>query len=254
MPDFSHPGHLGQLGSFGQFWVYLSASPLLGLTMTLCAYLLAQRITRLFKGAPLANPVAIAIALVALLLWVSGMSYQRYFAGAQFVHFLLGPATVALALPLVRQLPRLRRAFVPLAFALVLGSVTAIVSSVGVALLLGASPELAATLGPKSATSPIAMAVSERLGGIPALTAALVIGTGIFGAVVGPWLFDRLRIASPAARGFALGLASHGIGTARAFQSGAEMGAFAGLAMGLNGALTALLAPWLVPVVMGWFR
>jgi len=242
-----------ELHGFSEFWVYLSASPLLGLTMTLCAYLLAHRITAFFKGAPLANPVAISIALVAFALWLSGMSYQRYFAGAQFVHFLLGPATVALALPLVRQLPRLRKAFLPLAFALGLGSVTAIVSSVAIALLLGATPELAATLGPKSATSPIAMAVSQRLGGIPALTAALVIGTGIFGAIAGPWLFDRLRIASPAARGFALGLASHGIGTARAFQSGAEMGAFAGLAMGLNGALTALIAPALVPAVMGWF-
>lgn len=241
-----------ELHQFSAFWVYLSASPLLGLTMTLCAYLVAHRITAFFKGAPLANPVAISIGLVACVLWLSGMSYQRYFAGAQFVHFLLGPATVALALPLVRQLPRLRRAFLPLAAALVLGSVTAIVSSVAIALLLDASPQLAATLGPKSATSPIAMAVSERLGGIPALTAALVIGTGIFGAIAGPWLFDRLRITSPAARGFALGLASHGIGTARAFQSGAEMGAFAGLAMGLNGALTALIAPWLVPAVMHW--
>lgn len=237
----------------GQFWVYLSASPLLGLTMTLCAYLAAHRVTAWFKGAPLANPVAISIALVVLLLWLTGMSYQRYFAGAQFVHFLLGPATVALALPLVRQLPRLRRAFLPLAAALLLGCVTAIVSSVAIALLLGAGPELAATLSPKSATSPIAMAVSERLGGIPALTAAMVITTGIFGAVCGPWLFDRLGIASPAARGFALGLASHGIGTARAFQSGATTGAFAGLAMGLNGALTALIAPWLVPFVLGWF-
>lgn len=240
------------LSNLGQFWVYLSASPLLGLTMTLCAYLAAHRITAFFKGAPLANPVAISIALVALVLWLSGMSYQRYFAGAQFVHFLLGPATVALALPLVRQLPRLRKAFLPLALALLLGSVTAIVSSVAIALLLGASPELAATLGPKSATSPIAMAVSAGLGGIPALTAALVIGTGIFGAIAGPWLFDRLRIAAPAARGFALGLASHGIGTARAFQVSAETGAFAGLAMGLNGALTALVAPWLVPLVMRW--
>ncbi|MFC0252110.1 LrgB family protein [Massilia consociata] len=240
------------LANFSHFWVYLSASPLLGLTMTLCAYLAAQRIFVFCKGSPLANPVAIAIALVALVLLVSGMSYQRYFAGAQFVHFLLGPATVALAVPLVRQLPRLRRAFVPLACALVAGSVTAIVSAVAVAVLLGATPELAATLGPKSATSPIAMAVSERLGGIPAFTAALVIGTGIFGAVFGRYVFDLLRIVSPAARGFALGLASHGIGTARAFQVSPEMGAFAGLAMGLNGAMTALLAPWLVPLVMRW--
>ena len=245
MPDFA---------GFSHFWVYLSASPLLGLTMTLCAYLAAQRIFVLCKASPLANPVAITVALLVAVLWFTGMSYERYFAGAQFVHFLLGPATVALAVPLVRQLPRLRRAALPLGAALLAGSVTAIVSAVLVALLLGATPELAYTLGPKSATSPIAMAVSERLGGIPALTAALVIGTGIFGAVFGLYVFDLLHIRSDAARGFALGLASHGIGTARAFQVSAEMGAFAGLAMGLNGALTALLAPWLVPLVMRWMQ
>lgn len=237
---------------FSHFWVYLSASPLLGLTMTLCAYLAAQQVFRLCGASPLANPVAISIALIAAVLWLSGMSYERYFAGAQFVHFLLGPATVALAVPLVRQLPRLRRAWLPLGLALLAGCVTAIVAAVLVALLLGATPELAYTLGPKSATSPIAMAVSERLGGIPALTAALVIGTGIFGAIVARYVFEPLRIRSDAARGFALGLAAHGVGTARAFQISAETGAFAGLAMGLNGALTALLAPWLVPLVMSW--
>ncbi len=243
MPEFA---------GLSQFWVYLSASPLLGLTLTLCAYLAAQRIHVFFKGSTLANPVAITVALIALVLWLSNMSYQRYFAGAQFVHFLLGPATVALAVPLVRQLPRLRRAFIPLACALVLGCVTAIVSAAGIALLLGATPELAATLGPKSATSPIAMAVSERLGGIPAFTAALVITTGVFGAIVGRYVFDLLGVKAPAARGFAMGLAAHGIGTARAFQVSPESGAFAALAMGLNGAMTALLAPWLVPLVLRW--
>ena len=235
-----------------QFWVYLAASPLLGLTMTLCAYLAAQRICAWCKGAPVANPVAIAIAIVVGILSLSGMSYERYFAGAQFVHFLLGPATVALAVPLVRQLPRLRRHWLPLTTALLAGCVTAVVSVVVAARLLGAGPELLATLAPKSVTSPIAMAVAERLGGIPALTAALVIGTGIFGAMFATYLFHLLRIRSDAARGFAMGLAAHGIGTARAFQLSAEMGAFAGLAMGLNGALTALLAPWLVPLVTGW--
>jgi predicted murein hydrolase (TIGR00659 family) len=243
MPDFA---------GLHQFWVYLAASPLLGLTMTLCAYLVAQRIGAWCKGAPIANPVAIAIAIVVGILSLSGMSYERYFAGAQFVHFLLGPATVALAVPLVRQLPRLRQHWLPLTVALLAGSVTAIVSVVVVARLLGATPALIATLAPKSVTSPIAMAVAERLGGLPSLTAALVIGTGIFGAMFSTWLFHGLRVRSDAARGFAMGLAAHGIGTARAFQLSPEMGAFAGLAMGLNGALTALLAPWLVPLVTRW--
>jgi predicted murein hydrolase (TIGR00659 family) len=234
------------------FWVYLAASPLLGLTLTLCAYVFAQWVFARAGFSPLANPVAIAVAIISLVLVASGMSYERYFAGAQFVHFLLGPATVALALPLARQVPRLRRSLVPLACALLCGSVTAIVSAVGVAVLLGASPELARTIAPKSATSPIAMAVSEHLGGIPALTAVLVIFTGVFGAITGRFLMNALRIESHAARGLALGVAAHGIGTARAFQVSPEMGAYAGLGMGLNGVLTALLAPWLVPLLLGW--
>jgi putative effector of murein hydrolase len=120
-------------------------------------------------------------------------------------------------------------------------------------MLMGASPELARSLGPKSATSPIAMAISEHLGGLPALTAVLVIGTGIFGAATARFLMAALRIESQAAQGLALGVAAHGIGTARAFQVSPEMGAYAGLGMGLNGVLTALLAPWLVPLLLRWF-
>lgn len=240
------------LAELGSFWVYLSASPLLGLTMTLLAYLTAHAIYARCRFSPLANPVAIAIAFISLVLVATGMSYQRYFEGAQFVHFLLGPATVALAVPLARQWPRLRRSVVPLSCALVSGCVTAIVSAVAIARLLGATPQLAYTIGPKSATTPIAMAVAERLGGFPALTAVLVITTGIFGAITGRYLFNALGIDSPRVRGFALGVAAHGIGTARAFQVSAEAGAFAALGMGLNGALTALLAPWLVPLVLRW--
>ncbi len=236
----------------GSFWVYLSASPLLGLTLTLCAYVFAHAIFTRCNFSPLANPVAIAVALIALVLTVSGMSYERYFAGAQFVHFLLGPATVALAVPLARQFPRMRRSLLPILCALLCGCATAIVSSVAIARLLGASSQLARTMGPKSATTPIAMAVAERLGGLPALTAVVVILTGIFGAITGRFLFNALGVRSMEARGFALGVASHGIGTARAFQVNAEAGAHAGLGMGLNGALTALLAPWLVPLVLRW--
>jgi predicted murein hydrolase (TIGR00659 family) len=239
-----------KLNELGPFWVYLSASPLLGLTLTLCAYAAAHAIYVRCRMSPLANPVAIAIALISAVLLASGMSYQRYFAGAQFVHFLLGPATVALAVPLARQWPRFRRALLPLGVALVCGSATAIVSAVGITALLGGGEQLLRSIGPKSATTPIAMAVSERLGGVPSLTAVLVIGTGIFGAVAARLLFNAMRIKEHEVRGFALGVASHGIGTARAFQVSAQMGAFAGLGMGLNGIATALLAPWLVPWLM----
>ncbi|MES2537089.1 MAG: LrgB family protein [Pseudomonadota bacterium] len=243
MPD------IPQLGSI---WVYLAASPLLGLTLTLCAYVCAYWIYRRCGFSPFANPVAIAIAIVGAILLATGMSYQDYFSGAQFVHFLLGPATVALAIPLARQLPRLRRSFLPLFCGLFSGSLTAILSAVTITVLMGGSLQLAASIGPKSATTPIAMGVSEKLGGLPALTAILVIATGIFGAVIARQLFNWLRIDSPAVRGFALGVTSHGIGTARAFQVSPEAGAFAALGMGLNGILTAFLAPSLIPIVLGF--
>jgi len=165
---------------------------------------------------------------------------------AQFVHFLLGLATVALAIPLARQLPRLRRWFVPLCCALAAGCLTSMLSAALLTKVLGGSVQLVGSIAPKAATTPIAMAVSEQLGGLPALTAVLVITTGIIGAVSARLLFNTMHIESHAVRGFALGVASHGIGTARALQVSAEMGAFAGLGMGLNGITTALLSPWLI--------
>jgi predicted murein hydrolase (TIGR00659 family) len=236
----------------GAIWVYLSASPLLGLTITLVAYLVAQAIYAKARFNPVANPVLIAIALLVTLLEVTHTSYATYFEGAQFVHFLLGPATVALALPLYRQWPKLRRAAWPLLGGLVAGSLTAIVSAVGVAALLGASHQTIASLAPKSATTPIAMAVAAEIGGIPSLTAVLVISTGIFGAVFARAILNGVRVTEPEVRGFALGVASHGIGTARAFQVSEEMGAFAGLGMGLNGVLTAFVVPVLLPVLSRW--
>lgn len=194
----------------------------------------------------------IAVALIVAVLQISGTPYPTYFEGAQFVHFLLGPATVALALPLYRQLGNLRRLAAPLFVALFAGSMTAIVSAVAIALWLGASRQTIASLAPKSATTPIAMAVATSIGGIPSLTAVLVISTGVFGAVFARVILNALRVAEPEARGFALGVASHGIGTARAFQVSQQMGAFAGLGMGLNGILTSFLVPVLVPVLARW--
>jgi predicted murein hydrolase (TIGR00659 family) len=236
----------------GALWVYLAATPLLGLTMTLFAYLIAQGIYARAKFNPLANPVLIAVALIVAVLSVTHTPYQTYFQGAQFVHFLLGPATVALALPLYRQLPKLRRAALPLAGGLIAGSLTAILSATAIAMLFGAPRVTVISLAPKSATTPIAMAIAERLGGLPSLTAVLVICTGVLGAVSARTILNVLRIEEPEVRGFALGVASHGIGTARAFQVSDEMGAFAGLGMGLNGLFTAFVVPVLLPIVLRW--
>lgn len=238
--------------SLGEIWVYLAASPLLGLTLTLLAYQGAVWINRRCGGHPLANPVLIAVATLVALLAATGTPYRTYFDGAQFVHFLLGPATVALAIPLYAQFDRLKRMAVPLLVALFAGSVTAALSAVLIGKLLGASDPTLYSLAPKSVTTPIAMGIAERLGGLPSLTAVLVILTGILGAVGAQWLYALMKCRDAAIQGFAMGIASHGIGTARAFQLGEQTGAFAALAMGLNGLLTAALLPVLMPPLMRW--
>jgi predicted murein hydrolase (TIGR00659 family) len=232
-----------------EIWVYLSATPLLFLTLTLLVYQAAHWIYRRAGLHPLLNPVALSVAMLVLLLRLTETPYETYFGGAQFVHFLLGPATVALAVPLYGQLEKLKRAFWPLCGALVAGAATALVSAVGIAWVLGASEVTLLSIAPKSVTTPIAMGIVERLGGLPSLTAVLVVCTGIIGAVGAKYVLDLLRITDQSVRGFALGTAAHGIGTARAFQESDEAGAFSGLAMGLCGLVTAMLFPlgvWLL--------
>lgn len=230
-----------------ELWVYLAASPLFGLTLTLLAYQFSLLLYQRCRFHPLANPVMVSIALVSTVLLLSEMDYRLYFDGAQFVHFLLGPATVALAIPLHAQWPRLKAMAAPLLIALVVGSLTAAVSAWAVGSLFGASTASLMSLAPKSVTTPIAMAVAENLGGLPALAAAMVVLTGVLGAICAPALCRLLGIHDDAVRGFAIGLAAHGIGTARAFQISEQAGAFAALGMGLNGLLTALALPWLMP-------
>ncbi|MBV8077497.1 MAG: LrgB family protein, partial [Planctomycetaceae bacterium] len=165
--------------------------------------------------------------------------------------FLLGPSTVALAVPLYRNIELILRDLIPIAAALVAGAAVAIVSGVLVARMLGAPREIMIALAPKSVTAAVAMAVTEKLGGPAPLTAALVIATGILGAVLVTPLMNALRIRDYAARGFAAGLASHGLGTARAFHVDPIAGVFAGLAMGLNAVVTPVLVPVVLPWLMG---
>ncbi len=229
-----------------QVWIYLAASPLLWLAATLLAYQAGHALYRRAGSHPAANPVLFAIIALVALLKLTDTPFERYFDGAQFVHFLLGPATVALAVPLYAQMKRVRALLLPLAVALVAGCLSAAFSAVEIGRALGASEAVVRSLAPKSVTTPIAMGVSEQLGGIPSLTAVMVIVTGIFGAIVARPVLNLLRVKSDAMRGFAIGLAAHGIGTARAFQESEEAGAFAALGMGLNGLLTAALLPLLI--------
>jgi predicted murein hydrolase (TIGR00659 family) len=227
-------------------WVYLSTTPLLWLTLTLVAWLVADAIASACDRHPLVNPVLIAIVLVACILLSTGTSYHAYFQGAQFVHFLLGPATVAIAVPLIRNRMLVRSNILPMLAALLAGATTAVVSVISVAALLGVPHEILMSLAPKSVTAGIAMAISESVGGRPALTAVFVIITGIMGAVIVSPLMNALKIRDFAARGFAVGLAAHGIGTARAFAVDEIAGTFAGVAMGLNGLATAIVVPLLL--------
>jgi predicted murein hydrolase (TIGR00659 family) len=231
-------------------WVYLSTTPLFWLTTTVVAFIVADALAHAARRNPLVNPVLVAILLVAALLKATGADYQTYFNGAQFVHFLLGPATVALGVPLYRNRALVRRNLLPMAAALIVGSVVALVSAVGIAAGFGVPHAILVSLAPKSVTAGIAMAVSERLGGIPSLTAALVITTGVIGAILVTPLMNALGVTDYAARGFAAGLAAHGVGTARAFSVSPIAGTFAGVAMGLNAMVTAVLAPLLLPLIL----
>lgn len=224
-------------------WAYLTQGPLLWLTATLAAYAVGDACFRASGRQSWANPVLIAVILLGVLLGVTGTDYGTYFEGAQFVHFMLGPATVALALPMYDNLPRMRRAVLPIAAGLFAGSLVAVVSALAIAAAMGAGPDVLASLAPKSTTAPVAIGIAERLGGQPTLTAVLVLCTGIFGAMVVTPFFNMLGIKDWRARGLAVGTAAHGIGTARAFQVNETAGAFAGIAMGLNAILTAILAP-----------
>ncbi|MBR1222016.1 LrgB family protein [Bradyrhizobium sp. U87765 SZCCT0131] len=231
-------------------WVYLSQTPLLWLTVTLVVYALADAISQRSGRHPLLNPVPHTMWMVGLFLIVTGTPYATYFGGAQFVHFLLGPATVAMAVPLYENRRIVVRALVPMLIALVIGSITAIGSVVVLARAFGLPRDVVLALAPKSVTAGVAMGISETLGADPALTAVAVVLTGVIGAIIVTPMMNRIGITDYRARGFAVGLASHGIGTARAFQVDEVAGVFAGIAMSLNALVTSFLVPLAVTLLM----
>ncbi len=228
---------------FADIWSYLASGPLVWLTLTLVAYVAGDAASQAAGRAPLANPVLIAVILLAMVLGLTGTPYAVYFEGAQFVHFLLGPATVSLAIPLWRQGRRLRRAALPVLAGMTTGALVAVVTALGIASALGVDRETLAALAPKGTTAPVAIGIAQTLGGSPTLAAVLVLLTGITGAVMATPLLNALGIRDWRARGLAVGTAAHGIGTARAFQVHPRAGAYAGIGMGLNAILTAFVAP-----------
>jgi predicted murein hydrolase (TIGR00659 family) len=222
------------------------STPLPGLLVTLAAFELGRWVQRRAGGHPLANPVLLAALLLIALLKLLPVSYAQYAGSARFLSWLLGPATVALAVPLARELGRVSRMAWPVLVSITLGVLTSVASTIVIARISGADAVLLRSLAPKSATTPIAMGVSAQVGGAPELTAALVVITGIIGAVLAPWLLDLLRSEEPAERGIATGTAAHGIGTASLYRSSPAAAAYSGLAMGLAGLITALVTPWLL--------
>lgn len=226
-------------------WTFLATSPLFWLALTIGVFLAAGTLAKASGNHPLVNPVLISIAVLASVLKLTGTDYAQYLLGAQVIHLMLGPATVALAIPLWRHRQRIRQLALPILAALMVGVPFAMFSSFLLAKAIGLPEILQLSLIPKSATAGIAIGVAQTISASASLAAVLVILTGIVGAVVVTPLMNAMRIKDYAARGFAAGLTSHGIGTARAFQVDPLAGTFAGLGMALGGLLTALLAGWL---------
>ncbi len=229
--------------SIVEIWVYLSGSPLFALFITLAAYQIGLWVYKSTKQNPLANPVAIAIILVATVIQSIDMPYSSYFEGAQFIHFLLGSATVSLAIPIYRGLSSLKGRSIPLIFSLIAGGLVSIFSAVNIASLLGAGSSITGAMYPKSVTAPIAMGIAERIGVSPTLTAIFAVATGILGAILAPFVLNALGMKEWWQRGFAIGIGAHGIGTSRAYSIHPEAGTYASLAMGMNGVISAVAIP-----------
>lgn len=227
-------------------WVFLKAKPLLWLVLTLGAWVLARRLQDAAGGAAWANPVAGSSLLLGLTLWLTETSYEEFFAGAQFVHFLLGPATIALGITIIEHAPTVRRRMIPVAGALIAGVAVSVGVTWALCRLAGLPDTITMSLLPKSATAPVAMAVSESIGGIASISMCAVLLTGVTGAVIVTPLFNLFRFKAWSARGFSAGLTAHGIGTARAYQVSNEAGVYAALALALAALLQGIVLPLLL--------
>lgn len=234
------------LPQIAEIWVYLSGNPLFALVLTLSAYWLGLTLYERSQRNPIANPVLIAVLIVASVVALLDIPYQKYFEGAQFVHFMLGTATVSLAIPIYKSWASLRGRFGLLLGVLLAGGVTSVASALAAAQVFGLDAALVGGLYAKSVTAPIAMGIAERIQVSPTLTAVYALSTGVLGAILGRYVMDAMKMRQWWQRGFALGVASHGIGTSRAFSVHPEAGTYASLGMGLHGVLGAVLIPWLV--------
>lgn len=229
--------------AWGDVLAQLSSTHLPWLVLTMLVYLATMALYRRSNCHPLLIPVFPAVVIIVCILLATDTPYATYKQGVEWLNILIGPATVALAIPLYTQRARIRALWRPISVALLVGCVVALFSAMGIAWALGGSWETIISLAPKSATIPIALPMSERFGGLPSLAAVAVAVTGISGCMLAPLLMRLVRSKDSAVEGFAQGLTAHAIGTARSIQINPTAGAFAALAMGLNGVLTAVLMP-----------
>lgn len=232
-----------------QEFVAVIESPLFGVLLTVGVFFLSLEINKLCNGTPLLHPVMLSMAIIIPLLLWTGIPYETYFKGASIIHFLLGPATVALAVPLFENFAKVRQVIIPLLVACIIGSTIAAASAALMVWLLGGDVKTILSIAPKSVTTPIAMGISEQIGGIQSLTAGIVLITGTIGCIVSPVIFKVFKIQDDGAKGFALGVSSHGFGTAQALQISAVAGAFAGLGLGVTGVLTAFGLPLILSFI-----
>lgn len=222
------------------------------LPLTLLVFFAACKLAQ-WLNMPLLNPLLVSMAVIIPFLLLTGIPYKHYFQGSKILNDFLQPAVVALAFPLYEQIHQIRARWKSIITVCFIGSMTAMISGGTIALLMGAKPDIAASIMPKSVTTPIAMAVAESIGGIPAISAVCVIFVGILGAVFGQSLLSLLKITTKSSRGLAMGTASHALGTARSAEMDHQEGAFSSLALVICGIITSLTAPFLFPILLRLF-
>ena len=218
------------------------------IAVTFVSFIGAQYLQRR-TGIKLLNPILVSIIVLIIFLKSIGIDYDTYKAGGEYIELWLKPAVVALGVPLYRQLSSIRKQLLPLLISEVAGCIAGIVSVVVVAKALGGSHEIIMSLAPKAVTTPIAMEISGAVGGIPALTAAVVVCTGIFGGMAGFKIIKLTHVTSPIAQGLSMGTAAHAVGTSAAMERGERYGAFSSLGLTINGLLTALLTPFILKIL-----
>ena len=229
-----------------EIWVYLSGNPLFALVLTLAAYQFAYIQYVKSNRHPIVNPVGVTVLIVAVVITLMDMPYKQYFEGAQFIHFLLGTATVALAVPIYRGSKDLQGKLFPITLALVIGSIVSVSSAVLIATAMGAGDNIVGSMFAKSVTAPIAMGIAERIHVSPTLTAVFAVATGMIGSILAPYIMNAIRLKPWWMRGTAIGVGAHGLGITRAFSINDEAGTYASMAMGLNGVLSAIVLPTIV--------